>query len=312
MQFIEGGFEKTAAPPGAALVEEPYQQENEDVIFEILNLLWQRRILITAICAAAIILAGVGYLLVDPRYEATAVIQLDLVGKDTPDNKVGTASIDGGKIVESHARLIRARAIARRVVVRLGLNEIQTDSKIRSFIAKIIGKLHLRLTPAPSRIDLSAEWLLSNLTVENDQMSYVIKVKYSARNPKQAAQIANAVVREYMQMRYVQKLANRRAFIARELRKLEDTYGSKHPLVASAKANLARAHALLGVAELDAETESEQEISESDLIVPAHEVTIPSGPKLITILVLALFGGLIGAIGFALLLDRRAIRRLYS
>lgn len=312
-----------ALPPGILSIEDKYRVDYEVVAFKTLSVLWRRKWLITAICTAAIVLAGVAHRLIGPRYEAIAVIQLDLGSQDAPGNAVQRTSIDGAKIVKSQAGLIQARAIARGVVVRLGLDEIQTESKmqafiakteskIQAFIAKIIGYGLFYNAPRPSRVDLATERLLSNLMVENDRQSYLIKVKYSASNPREAARIANAVVGEYLHIRHMQKLTDSRTSVDRELRKLKSTLGDKHPVVVGIEAELALAQAELEAAGQGAVPTSAREITESGYVVPADEVTIPSGPKLRTILGVALFGGLISGIFLALLLERRAMRELLS
>lgn len=310
--LLQDDREQPAVLPSADLVAVPHRVDYEQLVSKALSLLWGRKFLVAAICIAAIILAGAAHLLIEPRYEATAVIQFDLGNQDTPSGTAGIATIDGGKIVESDARLIQTRTIARRVVLRLGLDKSRAESKLRSFIAKTIRKWRLNDTVSPSRVDRAVERLSGNLIVENDNKSYLINVTYSAPSPSEAARIANAIVGEYMHIRRKQKLANRRAFASRELRKLKNIYGGKHPLIARAEANFAQAHAQWEAAGQEAPLKNEREIAESGYIVPAHEVTIPSGPKLSTILVLALFAGLIGGIGLALVLERHAMRELLT
>ncbi len=272
---------------------------------ETLSTLWRRKNIIAGICAAAIGLALMPKVLLGPQYAATALVQLDLGSQDAPGHTPPTTAIDGGTLVETQTSLIESRAMARQVVERLGLDESESQSQIRTLIRNLIG--HFNSAAGQSRVDVATERLMSNLKITSKPRSYLITVTHTAPTPQQAARVANAVVSEYMHYRAVQTLADRVAFAQRALTDLVGTYGVKHPMVMRAEANLALERSRIAAEEEKADLMSDRELAETGKVVPAQAITIPIGAKTSTILLLAFLGGLVGGTALVLAIERSAL-----
>ena len=103
----------------------------------------------------------------------------------------------------------------------------------------------------------------------------------------------------------IRKLAERHTLARRALMDLLVTFGDKHPQIARAEADIALAQARLLAEEQTTAPMTAKELAETGQVVPAQAVTIPSGPGTASLLALALLGGGIAGIGFALLLELR-------
>ncbi|MGA0598341.1 GumC family protein [Enterovirga sp. CN4-39] len=179
--------------------------------------LWRRRYLILVFVAAALGLGALLLAVVLPRkYTADTLLQVDVSRGDnsrpmapngTPDRG---ASIDGSAIIESEARVIRSRAIARRVAEKLQLHLQVPESA--PFYQPIVDAARRALgrpeEPSPPdadsnaiRIELAALALMRNIAVANDSRSYLITVSYTSKDPNQSALLANAIADEYLQSR---------------------------------------------------------------------------------------------------------------
>lgn len=277
---------------------------------EILRVLWRRKILITFFCLVGAGLGVAAAMLLEPKYSSTAVVQLDLggrddygqmdlLGRDAAAAGGPAITIDGSRAAETFARLISTEAVARRVVHRLGLHELQPE---KSVVGKFIDDL---LPIRPSKIDRATSGLLEALTVASDLRSYVITVTFTAKRPEDAARIANAVLSEALQLQLIQKLTARQALAHRVMRELSVTYGAGHPLIARAKANLQAADEMLEVQQKRTEPLSEFELAATGNIVPAQPVSIPSSLKPKTMIMLAAVGGLLVGVALVLFIDRR-------
>jgi uncharacterized protein involved in exopolysaccharide biosynthesis len=277
---------------------------------EILGVVWNRRLLIAVGCLTGAVFGVVASMLVEPKYSSTAVVQLDLggrddygqidlLGRDSAATGGPAISIDGSRAAETFARLISTEAVARRVVNRLHLHELQAE---RSIVSRLFDYL---LPVSPSKIDRATSGLLEALTVASDLRSYVITVTFTAKRPEDAATIANAVLSEALQIQLIQKLTARQAFAQRVMRELSVTYGDEHPLIARAKANLQAVDKMLEAQQNRTEPLSEFELAATGNIVPAQPGSIPSSLKPKTLILLTTLAGLILAISFVLFTDRK-------
>ncbi len=176
----------------------------------ILTAIWRRRRVIAILLALALVGAGAVCLSLRDRYTAEAILQVDLgrpvsVQVGQPGQGVGP---DTGAIVESEARVIRSRAVARRVVADLDLVNDPAFAK-RSLLGRLAW---WRADPVPGPDTNAAERiagvLSSGLAVTNDSRSYLITVAYTAADPARAARIANAFVDAYLGNRLDMGVAN--------------------------------------------------------------------------------------------------------
>lgn len=320
-----------------AVVEDtgaPHDEFMRELFFSVLR---RRAGLIACAVIATVAISMLIILLSRPRYTATAIIQIDLSDKSA--GKSGpTAVVDAGAIVENHALLLESPILARRVAQRLGLDDPQHKSQsdlatsfvriklvgpdiaaqATSLLRKLVGpditaqttsllrQLVARGSGSPSQLDRAAQALMRNLKVEREPRSYLLTVAYTGASPREAAQIANAFVDEYLRVRLLTELSDRQSAEQQALTDLQATYGPKHPRVKRAEARLALA------ASAQARAVAEDGIDALKLdsggrVMRAQEVTIPVGPRARAILGLAaLLGPLLG-IGLALVLERRAL-----
>lgn len=290
-------------------------RSNYDLAQEILVVLWRRKFMILAVAFAAAVLGAGVTRLMQPRYTSSAVIQVDLGGHDvtqlnvrgdTVANTAPSISVDGKVYVESYARLIQAPEVVRQVVLRLGLDKVQVEpSFLHAVLSKIAKTIFFGSSTKPSPVDLATKRLLDDLTVGTDTKSYLITVTYTANTPEDAAHIANALVSEALHMQFVRTLADRHTVAQRALTDLSATYGPKHPAFERTKAYLAESEALDKAADLQSAPMSESELAGTGHVVPARPFTIPTSPKRPIIIGFSFLLGLAGAIGFALLVERR-------
>ena len=293
--------------------------------------------LIACAVIATVAISMLIILLSRPQYTATAIIQIDLSDKNAGKSAL-TAVVDAGALVENHALLLESPTLARRVAQRLGLDHPQHKSQsdlatsfvriklvgpdiavqATSLLRKLVGpnitaqttsvlrQLVGRGSESPSQLDRAAQALMRNLKVERGPRSYLLTVAYTGASPREAAQIANAFVDEYLRVRLLAELSDRQSAEQQALTDLQATYGPKHPRVKRAEARLALA------ASSQARAVAEDGIGALNLdaggrVMRAQEVTIPVGPRARAIIGLgALLGPLLG-IGLALVLERRAL-----
>ena len=113
----------------------------------------------------------------------------------------GVVAVDASMLVETRSRLLQSQQLARRVVERLGLERIRpavSEGLFSSWLsggAKFYGDARAPGYPE----DMAAKRLLRGLSVKTEPRSYLIAVRYTARDPELAALIANAFVAEFLQ-----------------------------------------------------------------------------------------------------------------
>ena len=123
-------------------------------------------------------------------------------------------------LVDSQAKILASRSLAREIVLNLGLME---DPELRAPLPspdRLIGTLWQRLAGAPEAgagtdpaeepvDDPTAELVdrfLERLTVAREGRTYVIAVSFKATDPEKAARIANAVAEHYVLAQLASKL----------------------------------------------------------------------------------------------------------
>lgn len=285
----------------------PLRSHYETVAANTLLVLWRRRRMLAMMAVAALLLGLVGLFFTEKRYTSEAVFQLDFARVDAA--KAGaappTAAMEAGALVEGEARIIRSRQMARRVVMRLGLDKPAANAN-QSIWSTIIDFIRPSRDSASSRIDRATTELMKRVAVSNDTRSYLITISATANTPDKAADIANAFATEYLQDRLLQKLLEIEAGAAGTVGELEKTYGDKHPSVVQAKANLQAARE-----QVQREQQSAaQRIGlanplPSQLVSPAQPILVPTGPNSILILGLSVIGALAFGVGIAVLLEKR-------
>jgi succinoglycan biosynthesis transport protein ExoP len=188
--------------PGTAVVEHmnwafqnPIRLEGnvrrhfESVGLNAMLTLWRRKRLILALMVLAMIGALAVLLTSEKRYTSNALVQIDF----SRDDQSGSARqgsgfpVDLAALVETEARFVRSRAIARQVAERLAAEGRTKDER------------GLQAGTVAEERDILL--LMRDLTVRNDSRSYLIDIGFTANDPKRAAEIANLFVEVYLKNR---------------------------------------------------------------------------------------------------------------
>jgi len=161
---------------------------------QIAAVIRRRWMIIAATLLAAAVLAAVAYLAADPRYEATAQVALERTAERVinVDQVVPTTDPDSAA-VDTEVEILRSPELIGRVVDRLRLDLDPAFNK-----AAVAGPVNPRAKPDPIGRQRAIGTLLSGLGVKRDGLSYAISVSFEAASAPQAAQVANAIVEEYV------------------------------------------------------------------------------------------------------------------
>jgi uncharacterized protein involved in exopolysaccharide biosynthesis len=201
--------------------------------------------------------------------------------------------------------------VARAVVTRLGLDKDpafahpQLSWRIYSALRSSLG---LR-EPTPSNHDFAVEQLMRRITVTNDTRSYLISISVNASVSERAAWLANAVAFEYMRGQLLQQQSATYAAAERDVAELSAVYGVDHPAYINGRTKLEQLQRDLIALRNGASDETMAARVTGQFLVPAQEVTTPSGPNIPLVLGLSAIGAL-GAGIWAALRQRRVSSRL--
>ncbi|MGE0109171.1 MAG: GumC family protein [Bdellovibrionales bacterium] len=198
---------------------------------EASRLLKRRLKIILRLMGAFAVLGLIVSLVISPRYKAEAVLLLD--SRQTKMFEVGPNSLQATPLnnasIRSEIDILLSRAVLDRVVKKLWLVDNPEFNPPAGWLSRLFSKddeaeeteenkeakIHRARTQA-------ANILRNRLNVYNDGMSLSINVSFESGNPDQAAEIANAVVDEYL----VDQLEAKYEVIARANSWLSERLGS--------------------------------------------------------------------------------------
>ena len=287
----------------------------EGALRATLTSVWDRKLLVAATAAGALMIGIVALLTTPPRYTAEAYVRGDFADSFSTSYRTssgGTSSggtvvaLDASMLVETRSRLLQSQQIARRVVERLGLERIRpavSEGLFSSWLAKFHGDARAPGYPE----DIAAERLLRGLSVKTEPRVYLIAVRYTAGDPELAALITNAFVAEFLQTTRLRTLFLQRDWAQQALSDDLATLGAKHPKVLEARMRLEAADALLKT-ELSKTTTEIERISGGNVTF-AQATPIPSSPKAPVFIGIALLVGLAGGITMAAISGHKTSRR---
>lgn len=283
------------------------REHYENAAFDMLHLLWRRRFLIGAAVLAALAVAVTLLIMLPRKYTAQALIQLDFARQDT--NAVPpVAAVEAAVLAESEARLIASRAMARKVALRLHLDEAVHDDDLQaSSFKRILRELRATLFPETvvrDPIERAAISIGKHLNVANVSRAYLITIGFTADSPQRAANVANAFALEFFKEKVLQNLAKREAAANQEVLRLSAIYGSKYPALVAAQSNLETIQAEAR-AERERDGASPSYLPPGIAFVPAQALATVSSPKGVTFLAAALGAGLALGIALVFLFERR-------
>ena len=212
----------------------------------------RRWMVLSAAMLAAIVIAATAWLVAEPRYLATAQVALERTAERVinVDSVVPTTDPDSAA-VDTEVQALRSPELIGRVVdrLRLAANPAFNEASGQGQPAArpdLIGRQRAIGT------------ILGGLTVKRDGLSYAISVSYEGGTPVEAAQIANALVDDYVSGQAGSKAeATQRArgFLEQRLQELRAQVLGAEREVADYRA----AHNLFAVS--DASTVTQQELS---------------------------------------------------
>ena len=215
-------------------------------------ILRRRWMVLCAAMIAAIIVGAAAYLVAEPRYLATAQVALERTAEQVIDVDSVTPTADpDSAAVDTEVQALRSPELIGRVVDRLRLARDPAFNEAA-------GQGASTAQPDPIGRQRAIGTLLGGLTVKRDGLSYAISVSFEGHTPAQAAQIANALVDDYVSGQAGSKAqATRRAqgFLEERLQDLRTQVLGAERAVADYRA----AHNLFAVSE--ASTVTQQELS---------------------------------------------------
>lgn len=252
----------------------------------VTNLLWVFRPyvwLLVLACALGSISTVLFKLYQGPTYTAAALIQPDLREPSAPGLTPAPPLVDAKMIIESQMKLLKSHALARQVVERLNAaggraaNEIAAPGSILRYVAASIPFFRDLFGPTPAALDAKASSLIRLLSVGYSRHTYLIEVSYTSSSPAAAATIVNAVAGEFVKFHRLRERSYRHSNAKERLAQLSMQYGSGHPLVISAKADVASAFTEVQEIERSTALLTAEDLWATGLIVPAQSSTVPSG-----------------------------------
>jgi uncharacterized protein involved in exopolysaccharide biosynthesis len=305
-------LEKDGAPP-----QFNYRRHFEEMGSDNLRTLWGRKGLIAAIVIVAFLVVSAVLIVVGPKYTSEATILVSFnseqpaagnpqgPGAAAPPPQIPpTAVVDAVTIVDSSARIIRSRATASAVVERLGLDtdpEFAREPLVLRLVSEIRRLLGL-YTPLPSPHDLAVDSLMRRVTVGDEAHSYLLTISVSAKDPKQAATLANTVALEYLRGQMIQQSLREQIEAEGELARIAEVYGARHPSYLFVESNLEDLRARLSQLHTHSDNEEPGYGLIGQSFVPAEMNSTPDLPNVILILGLTVGGALAAGAWIALLM----------
>ncbi len=165
----------------------------------------RRRAAVIAAVAAAVALAGLVYgLLATPQYTAAARVLVDNSSIKALRDQSATSDSPVSVTLDSQVEIIKSERVLQRVVTQLKLaNEPEFQrqpglvTRLRNLIASLVSPEEV-VRAEPFEDELLVDWLRGDLDVRRVGFTNVIEIKFTSRNPEQAARIANAIADAYL------------------------------------------------------------------------------------------------------------------
>ena len=190
---------------------------------------WRRWGLICGCAAVSLVVAAAALSAMTKQYTAEAVLQLNFDRHESgPAEERGPAVVlDAAAMVQGELKIIRSRLIARRVVERLHLADdpVSPPSRLAGLVSAVAPWLNDGLQAiwprgagegevpaqarrpgaggdkAAERAEIAEDDVLSRMTAESDNRSYLLTLKFTSGDPDRAARTVNAIAEEYIARR---------------------------------------------------------------------------------------------------------------
>ncbi|WP_407116744.1 exopolysaccharide transport family protein [Bradyrhizobium sp. LMG 9283] len=218
-------------------------------VLELANLLWRRKVAITAAALLGATLAVTFGKSVTPRYTATAQLYVDPRELQLVDRELTPRAQDVSgmsMVVESQARLITSNSVLLQVIQQAGLDKDPEfgggdGTSLMSSLLGLIG-LHPRAPSAAEtkEVQLAAlEALNRHITIRKTEKSFIVDVEVWSTAPAKAAMLANTLTNAYLaESRNSQASAARRATndLSSRLKELRERLRNAETALATYKA----------------------------------------------------------------------------
>ncbi|RXH06260.1 exopolysaccharide transport family protein [Bradyrhizobium vignae] len=218
-------------------------------VLELANLLWRRKVAITAAALLGATLAVSIGKSVTPRYTATAQLYVDPRELQLVDRELTPRAQDVSgmsMVVESQARLITSNSVLLQVIQQAGLDKDPEfgggdGTSLMSSLLGLIG-LHPRAPSAAEtkEVQLAAlEALSRHIAIRKTEKSFIVDVEVWSTDPAKAAMLANTLTNAYLaESRNSQASAARRATndLSSRLKELRDRLRNAETALATYKA----------------------------------------------------------------------------
>ncbi|MGY3033289.1 uncharacterized protein involved in exopolysaccharide biosynthesis/Mrp family chromosome partitioning ATPase [Bradyrhizobium sp. USDA 4354] len=218
-------------------------------VLELANLLWRRKVAITAAALLGATLAVTIGKSVTPRYTATAQLYVDPRELQLVDRELTPRAQDVSgmsMVVESQARLITSNSVLLQVIQQAGLDKDPEfgGGEGVSLTSSLLGLIGLQ-PRAPSaaekkEVQLAAlEALSRHITIRKTEKSFIVDIEVWSTDPAKAAMLANTLTNAYLaESRNSQASAARRATndLSSRLKELRERLRNAETALATYKA----------------------------------------------------------------------------
>jgi len=166
--------------------------------------------LVATVALAVILIAVLALLLWPSSYSASAIVMLDTRKNNVADMTAVVSELPTDPAsVQNQIQLLTSRDLAGLVIERLGLDQ---DPEFNPALAGGLSAYLLPADQSPQSLrNAEIDVFLKHLSVEAVGLSTAISVSFTARDPQEAARIANAVADAYIETEMDADLATSQA-----------------------------------------------------------------------------------------------------
>ena len=155
---------------------------------------------ILGVAAIVFLVSDAALMLVQPLYTASSLILIDLNSVGMIDREAATAgvAIDTG-FVDSQIEVLKAPALTRRVVEKLGLDKDPDFSRQKGRIFSFLSFLSRKGQAKADVMSPAVARFIKSMSIERRGFGYVISVEFTGPDPIKAAEYANALADAYLE-----------------------------------------------------------------------------------------------------------------
>lgn len=196
---LSSGNNRLVIPSNEVYPEEILEPRSGLNLHDFISTLSRHKILLISFTLATLLLSILITLSMDPVYRASSTLQIERNAKQIVNtDMLNTAESRSDKdFYETQRQLIQSRALARRVINQLNLENSVAPT---SMLSKI--KLVLSGQENSNRNNSSAveSTFLESLAVTPVSNSQLVQISYESTDPKLSAEITNAITKTFVRM----------------------------------------------------------------------------------------------------------------